>query len=65
MDDPTRQCENDTGHETRLPGLLVPSGSPTFFLPPRLALLPHSERSLPSEESLFLGFNEEDLSGGA
>ena len=32
MDDPTRQCENDTGHETRLPGLPVPSGSPSFFL---------------------------------
>ena len=30
MDDPTRQCENDTGIETRLPGLLVPSGSPSF-----------------------------------
>jgi hypothetical protein len=31
MDDPTRRCENDTGIETRLPGLLVPSGSPIFF----------------------------------
>jgi hypothetical protein len=32
MDDPTRRCENDTGIETRLPGLPVPSGSPSFFL---------------------------------
>jgi hypothetical protein len=32
MDDPTRQCENDTGNETRLKGLPIPSGSPTFFL---------------------------------
>jgi hypothetical protein len=31
MDDPTRQCENDTGNETRLSGLPIPSGSP-FFL---------------------------------
>jgi hypothetical protein len=31
MDDPTRRCENDTGNETRLPGLPVPSGSPSFF----------------------------------
>ncbi len=30
MDDPTRRCENDTGIETRLPGLPVPSGSPSF-----------------------------------
>ena len=32
MDDPTRRCENDTGTETRLPGLPVPSGGPIFFL---------------------------------
>jgi hypothetical protein len=31
MDDPTRRCENDTGIETRLPGLPVPSGSPVKF----------------------------------
>jgi hypothetical protein len=31
MDDPTRWCENDTGNETRLPGLPIPSGSPSFF----------------------------------
>jgi hypothetical protein len=37
MDDPTRRCENDTGNETRLPGLPVPSGSPTF-LPALLCL---------------------------
>jgi hypothetical protein len=33
MDDPTRRCENDTGNETRLKGLPIPSGSPTFFFP--------------------------------
>ena len=32
MDDPTRRCENDTGIETRLPGLPIPSGSPNFFV---------------------------------
>jgi len=31
MDDPTRRCENDAGIETPLPGLLNPSGSPSFF----------------------------------
>jgi len=31
MDDPTRRCENDTGIETRLPGLPFPSGSLSFF----------------------------------
>ena len=31
MDDPTRRCENDTGIGTRLPGLPIPSGGPTFF----------------------------------
>ena len=31
MDDPTRRCENDTGIETRLPGLPIPSGSPIFL----------------------------------
>jgi hypothetical protein len=31
MDDPTSRCENDTGDETRLLGLPIPSGSP-FFL---------------------------------
>ena len=31
MDDPTRRCENDTGNETRLPGLPVPSGSPSLL----------------------------------
>jgi hypothetical protein len=31
MDDPTRQCENDTGNETRLKGLPIPSGSPIFL----------------------------------
>jgi hypothetical protein len=31
MDDPTRWCENDTGNETRPPGLPVPSGSPLFL----------------------------------
>ncbi len=31
MDDPTRRCENDTGIETRLPGLPIPSGGPLFF----------------------------------
>jgi len=36
MDDPTRQCENDTGIETRLTGLPIPSGSPTFLSTPRL-----------------------------
>ena len=30
MDDPTRRCENDTGFETRPPGLPNPSGSPIF-----------------------------------
>ena len=34
MDDPTRRCENDTGIETRLPGLPIPSGGP-IFLPMR------------------------------
>ncbi len=36
MGDPTRQRENDTGIELRLPGLPVPSESPVFsavFLP--------------------------------
>jgi hypothetical protein len=32
MDDPTRRCENDTDNGTRLKGLPIPSGSPTFFL---------------------------------
>jgi hypothetical protein len=32
MDDPTLRCENDTGNETCLPGLLIPSESPIFFL---------------------------------
>ena len=32
MDDPTRQCENDTDNETRLKGLPIPSGSPTFLV---------------------------------
>jgi len=32
MDDPTRWCENDASNGTRLQGLPVPSGSPTFFL---------------------------------
>ena len=36
MDDPTRWCENDASIETRLPGLPVPSGSPSFFLPTNL-----------------------------
>ena len=31
MDDPTLWCENDTGNETCLPGLLVPSRSPILF----------------------------------
>ncbi len=31
MDDPTRRCENDTGNGTRLLGLPVPSGSPSYF----------------------------------
>jgi len=31
MDDPTRQRENDTGIELRLPGLPVPGESPCFF----------------------------------
>jgi hypothetical protein len=31
MDDPTRQCENDTGKGTRLKGLPIPSGSPIFL----------------------------------
>jgi hypothetical protein len=31
MDDPTRWCENDTGIETRLPGLRIPSRSPSFL----------------------------------
>ncbi len=35
MDDPTLRCENDTGNETRLPGLPNPSGGPKFFEPPR------------------------------
>jgi hypothetical protein len=38
MDDPTRRFENDTGNETRLPGLPNPSGGPSFFL--RRVLLP-------------------------
>ena len=33
MDDPTLRCENDTGNETRLPGLPNPSGGPKFFDP--------------------------------
>ena len=37
MDDPTRWCENDASIETRLPGLPVPSGSPSFFLPTDIA----------------------------
>ena len=32
MDDPTRRCENDTGNETRLSGLPIPSGSPAFLV---------------------------------
>jgi hypothetical protein len=31
MDDLTRWCENDASDGTRLQGLPVPSGSPTFF----------------------------------
>ena len=31
MDDPTRWCENDASNGTRLPGLPVPSGGPTFL----------------------------------
>jgi hypothetical protein len=31
MDDPTRRCENDTGNETRLSGLPIPSGGPFDF----------------------------------
>jgi len=34
MDDPTRRCENDTGNETRSPGLPIPSGSPFFLSRP-------------------------------
>jgi hypothetical protein len=34
MDDPTRRCENDTGIETRLPGLPIPSGGPIFLSTP-------------------------------
>jgi chloramphenicol 3-O-phosphotransferase len=29
---PRVRCENDTGYETCLPGLPVPSGSPIFFV---------------------------------
>jgi len=32
MDDPTRRCENDTGNETRLSGLPIPSGGPFNLL---------------------------------
>jgi len=35
MDDPTRRCENDTGIETRLPGLRIPSRSPSFHAAPQ------------------------------
>ena len=38
MDDPTRRCENDTGNETRLQGLLFPSKSPNFFVMTKHAL---------------------------
>lgn len=31
MDDPTLRCENDTGNETRLSGLSIPSDSPILF----------------------------------
>jgi hypothetical protein len=32
LDDPTRRCENDTGNETRLSGLPIPSGGPELFV---------------------------------
>src|SRR5882762_8480550 len=35
MDDPTRWCENDASNGTRLPGLPLQSGGPTFLPPPR------------------------------
>ena len=31
MDEPARWCENDASNGTRLPGLPVPSGGPTFL----------------------------------
>jgi hypothetical protein len=51
MDDPTRRCENDTGNETRLPGLPIPSGGPTFFV---YALLHYHPRSLTPVRQEFL-----------
>jgi hypothetical protein len=41
MDDPTRWCENDASDGTRLQGLPVPSGSPTFFSGPISSSLIH------------------------